>query len=326
MDATIKALTEEVADHLGKDGTEFLDSLISSTDEKDGIVYKSDDDIKSYIRQQLKDKMRTIESNTKDETVKRARKEVLKEVEDFAKSEYGVEMLWRDDKFTKLSDHFTETNKLTPEDVKKSKLYKSLVSEHDSTVHTLKTEHAEARKTLINQRAMDYTLRGVERVLSDPKNKRKLQSTDEANRELFAIVANRLTRDNYRPSITDSRKLIMINEEGEELTDNDHNIITFKKAVLSNTGSLFEKLESEPKKATGGPGAPDGGPSSLNGKEGGEVFKYFKDGKEKSYVLPAFTTQAEYGNILFGISSQKDIDTEVIEKLEAVAASTFKED
>lgn len=241
-------------------------TLNMSEDEIKSLIYKEDTDneLKDDALQLLLDqdaerisKIKEANKSSRDDQYKRGQRETAEKWEKDIRTTFGIEDdLTGDELLAKVVEIKAEGSgdgDLTDDKVKAHPVYIALQREKDKSIKDMEAEHKRAleeaesnfnnkvTKTSVNQRAIQY-IRSKNPILPEDASK----ATKRLN-----LVTHELESYNFKQ---DGDDILVVDENGQLLTDAHNNPITFESLVDGIGDTYFDFQKPDDKGGKGGTG------------------------------------------------------------------------
>jgi len=222
------------------------------------------------------------------------RKKVYEEVETLAKSKFGVDIKWTEDKFGPLEEHFNDkikNTKITPEDATKSEAYIALKGD----LKLSKAENAKLKADHQQERIFDKVEAGIPNVLGNEQYKFVIPKSEAVQKTALRTAKQALRNAEYNGvkvkwELVDG-ELKAKDLDGHPIHDENGNEVTPSMVKVAALRSVYDVNEANPR---GSAGAGDKGRQGVPpASAAASVITYSKGDEQKTFTMPQFKNRAE---------------------------------
>ena len=242
---------------------EFMADVLGTSQEqvakaiKDGEEFKPQEDIDTYFKSALEDRVYAAKREVKEQQYSRGKKEALTAKERELREKFELKGSTFEEMFTELQDLGKVKPDLTPEDVRNTEIYKIDTEALREKMTTLQTEKDQVVK--------DYRTKEVNfkarQLGSSLLSKHKFVTPDWAvdDSMMTDLLYAKLNSGGATIAINEAGELIVVDDKGNQLMDEKTvSPVTFEEHFVKAAGLIFKVAES------------DGRQSPRNHNEGGQ--------------------------------------------------------
>jgi len=235
---------------------EFIADVLGTSEEqvakaiKDGEDFKSQEDVNTYFKSALEDRIYAAKREVKEQQYSRGKKEALTAKEREIREKYDLSGSTLEDMIDELKELAKQKPDLTPEDVRNTEIYKV-------DVKTLKDQISDA-KTASEKVVKDYRAKEVSfkaRQIGEALlKKHKFVTPDWAFDDslMSDLLYSKLNNNASTVGLNEDGELMVVDASGNQLMDDKTvSAISFEKYFVDTASKIFKVAESDGRESPG---------------------------------------------------------------------------
>lgn len=255
---------EFLADVLGTDAGQITEAI------KDGENFKSPDEVGTFLKQQIEDRIYAAKRQTRDEQYSRGKKEALSAKERELRDKHGLKGETIEEMITELQEAAKVKPDMTPEDVRNTEIFKL---EQKKWMDQAKAANEERDNVRTEFKQREVALKVGQKAGELLKKHNFVTPQEIADESVWQeLLIQRLQSDAVRLALGEKGELIVQDSNGNQLIDeNTVSPVTFDDHFKKVASSMFKVAQSDPRQSPGNAGQAGSGGAGADDKP--TIFK-----------------------------------------------------